>query len=150
MRLGLFAAASLSVVMPALAIETTDGNVIALADNAGVPLPSEDALIFTGQDVKPLTPDNSGFSADVKSVIADAKAISSIMGPTTWAILIGGFALVGFALRRSERVLHFDTEAASRRTDPPEDRSADSAPDASSRPHSGSDPALSARRDPVE
>jgi hypothetical protein len=155
LRLGLTAALALFVASPGAAQEAGDNSIVAeepgnAPDNTIVPPPSEESLIFTGQDVKPLTPDNSGFSAQVDSVIDNAKAISSIMGPTTWAILILGFGLVGYALRRSERVLKFDTEKASRRTDPPEHRSAGSGPDASTHPHSDSDPAPSARRDQAE
>jgi hypothetical protein len=117
-------------------------------DNSIQPELSEEGRIFTGQDVKPLTPDN--FSTRMDDAIAGAKGFASILGPEIWAILIAGFGLVGFVIRRSERVLKFDTEDASRRTTPPADPPGDSAPDASTPPHSDSDPAPSARRDQAE
>jgi hypothetical protein len=128
-----------------------DGNLVLTAEsNAAAPELSEEARVFSGEEpANPLAPHPS-FSARVDTAIKDARDFASFMGPETWAILIGGFALVGYAIRRSERVLNFDTERASRRTIPPEDRSAGSAPDASTPPHSDSDPAPSARRDPVE
>ena len=125
----------------------------AVVENVALPSPSEETLIFTGRDEKPLTPSKNGFSDGVASVVSGAKAFSSLLGPETWAILISGFGLVGFVVRRSERVLRFEPrrdDDASRRTGRPEDASAGSAPDASTPPHSGSDPAPSAPQAPVE
>ena len=147
-RLALLAAL---LAMPALAQNTEPGgNFIAVDDdNAAQPELSEEGRVYTGQETPPLTPDN--FATRMSDAIADAKAIASFMDPKIWAILIAGFGLVGFVIRRTEHVLKFDTEAgASRRTTPPEDRSAVSAPDASTPPHSDSDPAPSAPRAPVE
>jgi hypothetical protein len=153
-------AALLLLTTPVIAAEDVDNGSFAAkadngeADNSVVPTPSEETLIFTGQDEKPLTPSRNGFREGVDSVVAGAKAFSSWMGPEVWITLIGGFALVGFVLRRSERVLRFeprrDDDDASRRTDHPEYRSAGSGPDASTPPRSDSDPAPSARRDQAE
>jgi hypothetical protein len=117
-------------------------------DNSIQPELSEEGRIFTGQDVKPLTPDN--FSTRMDGAIEGAKSFASFLGPEIWALLIAGFGLVGFVIRRTERVLNFDTEKPSRRTDHPEHSKAGSGPDASNPPHSDSDPAPSARPDPVE
>jgi hypothetical protein len=128
-----------------------DGNVLLAAQsNSATAELSEEGRVFTGEEPEnPLAP-HPTFSARVDTAIKDARDFASIMGPETWAILIGGFALVGYAIRRSERVLNFDTDAASRRKAPPEHHSAGSGPDASSPPHSDSDPAPSARPDRVE
>jgi hypothetical protein len=128
--------------------QVTDDAASIHYDNSIQPELSEEGRIFTGQDIKPLTPDN--FSTRVDGAIAGAKSFASFLGPEIWALLIAGSGLVGFVIRRTERVLNFDTEKTSRRTDPPEDRSAGSARDASTRPHSGSDPAPSARPDQAE
>lgn len=157
MRFGIFAAVGLLLAAPvtaadngSFAVEQADANNV----SAVVPPPSEEALIFTGQDEKPLTPSRNGFREGVDSMVAGAKAFSSWLGPEVWIILIAGFGLVGFVVRRSERVLRFeprrDDEEITRRKDRPEHRSAESAPDASTPPHSGNDPAPSARQDPVE
>lgn len=156
-RLGLVAA-WLVVACPAIAAEDVDnGSFAAIAepDNAIVPPPSEEALIFTGRDERPLTPSKNGFSEGVDSVVSGAKVFSTLMGPETWAILIGGFALVGFAVRRSERVLRFEPrrdaeETSSRRTVHPERSQAGSGRDVSIPPRSGSDPAPSAPPAPIE
>jgi hypothetical protein len=155
MRLGVIAAASLMLAQPALAADDVENGSFAIeqADNSAVPAPSEEALIFTGQDEKPLTPSKNGFREGVDSVVAGARAFSSWMGPETWIFLILGFGLVGFVVRRSERVLRFEPrrdDDATDRTDHPEHPPARSAPDASTPPHSGSDPAPSARPGPVE
>lgn len=128
-----------------------DGNALVAAEgNAAAAELSEEGRVFAGEEpANPLAP-HPTLSARMDTAIQDAKDFASIMGPETWALLIGGFALVGYAIRRSERVLNFDTERASRRTTPPEDRSAGSAPNASTPPHSDSDPAPSAPRAPVE
>ena len=161
MRFGVLAAAFLVIAGPvhaAAADDVDNGSFVVeqadnAADNAIIPPPSEEALVFTGRDEKPLTPSRNGFRGGVDSVVAGAKAFSSWMGPEVWIILIAGFGLVGFVLRRSERVLRFeprrDTDVTDR-TDRPEHRSAGSAPDASTPPRSDSDPAPSARPDPVE
>lgn len=112
-------------------------------DNSIQPELSEEGRVFTGQDVKPLTPDN--FSTRMDGAIAEARSFASFLEPEIWAVLIGGFALVGFVIRRSERVLKFDTEDASRRKAPPASTPAASDPDASTPPRSDSDPAPSAR-----
>ncbi len=135
---------------PAVAVEDIEpGNfAVEQTQNSAVPAPSEEALVFTGQDEKPLTPSRNGFRGGVDSVVAGAQAISSWLGPETWAFLIVGFGVVGFVVRSSERVLRFEPRRdVIDRTDHPEDRSAASGPDASSRPHSDSDRAPSARRD---
>ncbi len=155
MRFGVLAAACLMLCAPALAAEDADNGSFAAveADNAIIPPPSEEALVFTGQDEKPLTPSRNGFRESVDDVVAGAKAFSTWMGPETWIFLILGFGLVGFVVRRSERVLRFEPrrdEDVSRRTDRPEHRSAGSGPDASTPPHSDSDPAPSARPDQAE
>ena len=141
---------ALVVAAPARAVDpvTEDTASSIHYDNSIQPELSEEGRIFTGQDVKPLTPDN--FSTRMDGAIAGAKSFASFLGPEVWALLIAGFGLVGFVIRRTERVLNFDTEKTSRRTDRPEDRSAASTPDASTPPHSGSDPAPSARPDRVE
>jgi hypothetical protein len=128
-----------------------DGNLVLTAEtNAAAPELSEEGRVFSGEEPEnPLAP-HPTLSARVDTAIQDAKDFASFMGPETWAILIGGFALVGYAIRRSERVLNFDTDAASRRKGRPEHRSAGSGPDASIPPYSGSDPAPSARRDQAE
>jgi hypothetical protein len=128
-----------------------DGNLVLTAEtNAAAPELSEEGRVFSGEEPEnPLAP-HPTLSARVDTAIQDAKDFASFMGPETWAILIGGFALVGYAIRRSERVLNFDTDAASRRKDRPEHRSAGSGPDASIPPHSDSDPAPSERRDQAE
>ena len=158
-RFGLIAAGCLLVAQPVRATEDVDNGSFAVeqadnaADNVIVPPPSEETLIFTGQDEKPLTPSRNGFREGVDSVVASAKAFSSWMGPDVWIILIAGFGLVGFVLRRSERVLRFEPrreEPPIDRTDRPEHRSAGSGPDASTRPRSDSDPVPSAPQDPVE
>jgi hypothetical protein len=153
-RLGVFAAACLLFAQPVAAADDVDNGSFAVeqADNVIVAPPSEETLIFTGQDEKPLTPSGNGFREGVDSVVAGAKAFSSWMGPEVWIILIAGFGLVGFVLRRSERVLRFEPrrEDPIDRTDRPEDRSVASGPDASTPPRSDSDPAPSARPDPVE
>ncbi len=153
MRFGVFAAAGLLLCAPALAANDSDNGSFAAveADNVIVPLPSEEALVFTGQDEKPLTPSRNGFRESVDEVVAGARAFSTWMGPETWIFLILGFGVVGFVVRRSERVLRFEPRRdVTDRTDHPEDRSAGSDPDASSRPHSDSDPAPSARPDQAE
>jgi hypothetical protein len=128
-----------------------EGNALLTAQtNSTAPELSEEGRVFTGEEpANPLAP-HPTLSTRMDTAIQDAKDFASIMGPETWAILIGGFALVGLVIRRSERVLDFDTERASRRTNPLEDQQEDSAPDASSPPHSGSGPAPSARRDQAE
>lgn len=128
-----------------------NGNVlVATEGNVAAAELSEEGRVFIGEEPEnPLAPQPT-LSARMDTAIQDAKDFASIMGPETWALLIGGFALVGYAIRRSERVLNFDTERASRRTTPPEDHSAGSAPNASTPPHSDSDPAPSAPRAPVE
>jgi hypothetical protein len=110
MRFGMFAAACLLIAVPVIAADDVDNGSFVVADNANnaMPTPSEEALIFTGQDEKPLTPARNGFRQGVDNVVAGARAFSTWMGPETWLILIGGFALVGFAVRRSERVLRFE------------------------------------------
>jgi hypothetical protein len=144
------AAASLLFAQPARAADDVDNSSFAVeqAENASVPAPSEETLVFTGQDEKPLTPSKNGFREGVESVVASARAFSSWLGPETWIALIAGFGLVGFVVRRSERVLRFEPrrdDPATDRRDRPEDRSAASDP-----AHSDSDPAPSARRDPTE
>ncbi len=146
-------AALLLCAAPALAAgEPDNGNfVVEEPTNSIVPAPSEEALVFTGQDEKPLTPSRNGFRESVDEVVAGARAFSTWMGPETWIFLILGFGVVGFVVRRSERVLRFEPRRdVTDRTDHPEDRSAGSDPDASSRLHSGSDPAPSARPDQAE
>lgn len=158
MRFGVLAAASLMLCAPAFAAEDADTGSFATveADNAIIPPPSEEALIFTGRDEKPLTPSRNGFRESVDDVVAGAKAFSTWMGPETWIFLIVGFGLVGFVVRRSERVLWFEPNRDDPREDPidrtdhPEHRSAGSGPDASTRPHSGNDPAPYARQDQAE
>jgi hypothetical protein len=138
---------------PVLATEDVDNSSFAtdLAENATAPLPSEEALVFTGRDEKPLTPSRNGFREGVDNVVAGARAFSSWLGPETWVFLILGFGVVGLVVRRSERVLRFEPQREPiDRTNPPEHRLAESGPDASTPPHSGSDPAPSARRDPIE
>lgn len=152
---GVLLAALLAGGLPAGAADGVDdesGFVLNESGNSAAPRPSEEALIFTGQDEAPLTPSGDGFRDGVESVVSGAQAFSSWLGPETWAILIGGFALVGFAVRRSERVLRFEPrrDPVTDRTDHPEDRSAGSAPDASTPPHSGSDRAPSAPQAPTE
>ena len=140
-------------VCPALAVEDVEQSdfVVEQADNSAVPPPSEEALVFTGRDEKPLTPSRNGFREGVDSVFAGAQALSSWLGPETWLFLIAGFGVVGFVVRSSERVLRFEPRRdAIDRTDHPEDQKAASGPDASTRPHLGSDPAPSARRDQAE
>lgn len=138
---------------PALAVEDVEqGNfVVEQTDNSAVPPPSEEALVFTGRDEKPLTPSRNGFREGVDSVVAGAQALSSWLGPETWVFLIVGFGVVGFVVRSSERVLRFEPRRdAIDRTDHPEDRTAASGRDASTRLHSGSDPAPSARQGQAE
>ena len=149
------AAALLMTATSANAAEDVDNGsfTVEQPDNAVIPPPSEEALIFTGRDERPLTPSKNGFADSVDSVVSGAKAFSSLMGPETWVILIVGFGLVGFVVRRSERVLRFEPrrdDDATRQTVHPERRSAGSPPDASTPPHSGSDPAPSARPDQAE
>ncbi len=150
------AAVALSLAMPVTAADDVDNGDFAVAEpqnGAAMPPPSEETLIFTGQDEKPLTPSKNGFREGVDSVVAGARAFSSWLGPEVWVVLIAGFGLVGFVVRRSETVLRFEPrrgDEPKRRTAPPEDRPAASAPDASTPPHSGSDPAPSAPPDPVE
>ena len=159
MRFGVLAAACLFIAAPVMAADDVDNGSFVVehadnaADNAIMPPPSEETLIFTGQDEKPLTPSRNGFRGGVDSVVAGAKAFSSWMGPEVWIILIAGFGLVGFVLRRSERVLRFEPrreEPPIDRTGHPEDRSAGSVRDASTPPHSDSDPAPSAPQDQAE
>jgi hypothetical protein len=155
MRFGVFAAACLFIAAPLVAADDVDNGSFVVTDeqsNSAVPAPSEEALIFTGQDEKPLTPARNGFREGVDNVVAGAKAFSSWMGPEIWLILIGGFGLVGFAVRRSERVLRFEPrrEGPTDRTGHPEDQLAASAPDASTPPHSDNGPAPSARRGQAE
>jgi hypothetical protein len=128
-----------------------EGNALLTAEtNSTAPELSEEGRVFTGEEpANPLAP-HPTLSTRMDTAIQDAKDFASIMGPETWAILIGGFALIGLVIRRSERVLDFDTERATRRTNCPEDRPGDSAPDASTRPRSDSDPAPSARQDQAE
>ncbi len=157
-RLGAFAALCLLVAGPVRAADDADNSdfTVVESDNAIIPPPSEEALVFTGQDEKPLTPPRNGFRGGIDNVVAGARAFSSWMGPETWMILIGGFALVGFAVRRSERVLRFEPNRENPRDDPidrtdhPEHPKVASGPDASSPLHSGSDPAPSARPDQAE
>jgi len=144
------ALAAALLAAPALAAEPVDDEFFTENEAANIiPAPSEEALIFTGEKVRPLTPKPT-FSQRMEGVIAEAKTITSILSPTIWAILIAGFAFVGLILRKSERVLHFDPDAPSRRKAHPEDASAGSDPDASTPPHSGSDPAPSARSNQAE
>jgi hypothetical protein len=154
MRFGVTAAACLMLCAPALAVEDADNGSFAAveAGNTVIPPPSEEALVFTGQDEKPLTPSPNGFRESVDEVVAGAKAFSTWMGPETWIFLILGFGLVGFVVRRSERVLRFEPNRDDPidRTDHPEHRSAGSGPDASTPPHSDNDPAPSVRRDQAE
>ncbi len=159
LRFGMLAAIGFLLVAPVTAADDVDNGSFAVeqadANQAGavVPPPSEETLIFTGQDEKPLTPSRNGFRGGVDSVVAGAKAFSSWMGPEVWIILIAGFGLVGFVLRRSERVLRFEPrreEPPIDRTGHPEDRSAGSVRDASTPPHSDSDPAPSAPQDQAE
>ena len=151
------ALACLLLAPPVHATEVVDNGSVAaqdnVADNAIAPPQSEEALVFTGRDEKPLTPSKNGFADSVHNVVSGARAFSSLLGPETWLILIGGFGLVGFVVRRSERVLRFEPrrdEDTTRRTDRPEHHSAESGPDASTPPHSGNDPAPSAPQAPVE
>ena len=127
LRLRALAAACLLLTAPALAAEDADNGSFAAVevDNAIIPPPSEEALVFTGQDEKPLTPSRNGFRESVDDVVAGAKAFSSWMGPETWVFLILGFGLVGFVVRRSERVLRFEPrrDDAIDQTDHPEHRS---------------------------
>lgn len=149
LRLAL-AAACLSLGASAWSAEPVDEEFFTENEAVNViPPPSEEALIFTGEKVTPLTPSPT-FSQRMDTVLAEAKTFTSFLSPTIWAILIAGFALVGFVVRKSERVLHFDPDAVSRRKARPEDASAGSAPDASTPPHSGTDPAPSAPRDQAE
>ncbi len=154
MRFGVFAAACLFIAAPVIAADDGDnGNFVVAEDaNSVVPPPSEEALIFTGQDEKPLTPARNGFREGVDSVVSGAKTFSSWLGPEVWAIVIAGFGLIGFVLRRSERVLRFEPrrEGPIDQTVHPEHRSAGSGPDASTPPRSDNDPAPSAPRDPTE
>lgn len=153
MRFGIIVAACLCIAAPVVAADDADNGTFVAAEesNSAVPAPSEEALVFTGRDEQPLTPARNGFRQGVDDVVAGAQAISSYMGPEIWLILIGGFGLVGFVVRRSERVLRFEPRRdVIDRTDPPEHRSVASAPDASTPPHSDSDPAPSARRDQAE
>jgi hypothetical protein len=148
-----FAAGCLLLAIPAVAAQNADNASFATdqADNSIIPAPSEEALIFTGQDERPLTPSKNGFREGVDSVVAGAKAFSSWLGPETWIALIAGFGLVGFVVRRSERVLRFEPRRdAIDRIDPPERPTAASAPDASTPPHSDSDPAPSLPQAPTE
>ena len=110
MRFGVLAAACLFIAAPVVAADDADNGSFVVAEEANsvVPAPSEEALIFTGQDEKPLTPARNGFRESVDDVVAGARAFSSWMGPETWLILIGGFGLVGLVVRRSERVLRFE------------------------------------------
>ena len=152
-RHGAIAALLAVCACPAYAVEEIEpGNFSSeQPDNSAVPAPSEEALVFTGQDEKPLTPSRNGFRGGVDSVVASAQAISSWLGPETWILLIVGFGVVGFVVRSSERVLRFEPRRdAIDRTDHPELAQVGSAPDASTPPHSGSDPAPSARPDRVE
>ena len=152
-RFAALAAALLACAPSAIAANDVDNGSFAVieANNATVPPPSEEALIFTGQDEKPLTPSRDGFRGGVDSVVSGAKAFSTWMGPETWIFLILGFGVVGFVVRRSERVLRFEPRRdVTDQTNHPEHRSAGSGPDASTPPHSGSDPAPSARRDQAE
>ena len=152
-RFAALATALVACAPPAMAAEDVDNGSFAgiEANNATVPPPSEEALIFTGQDEKPLTPSQDGFRGGVDSVVSGAKAFSTWMGPETWIFLILGFGVVGFVVRRSERVLRFEPRRdVTDQTNHPEHRSAGSGPDASTPPHSGSDPAPSARRDQAE
>ena len=153
-RFGALAAALLWFANPAIAADDVDNGsfVVADADNRIVPPPSEEALIFTGQDEKPLTPSRDGFRGGVDTVVSGAKAFSTWMGPETWIFLILGFGVVGLVVRRTERVLRFEPrrDDVTDRTDHPEHRSAESGQDASTRPHSDNDPAPSARRDQAE
>ena len=156
MRGGAFAAAWLLAATPVLAVENDDEVSFAtenVASNAVVAPPSEEALIFTGRDERPLTPSKNGFAHDVGNMVSGAKAFSTWLGPETWIILIAGFGLVGFVLRRSERVLRFEPRRdgdVTRRKDLPEDLSAASDQDASSHPRSGSGRAPSAPPDQAE
>ncbi len=149
------AAVALLGAGPVLSAEDNETGNFSIEQNqsSAVPPLSEEALVFTGRDEKPLTPSRNGFRESVDNVVAGARAFSSWMGPETWAFLIVGFGVVGFVVRRSERVLRFEPRreaAAIDRTDHPEGHSAASDPDASSRPHSGSDPAPSARQGQAE
>ena len=154
LRLRIIAAACLFICAPTFAADDVDNGSFAVvqADNAIIPPPSDEALVFTGQDEKPLTPSRNGFREGVDDVVAGAKVFSTWMGPETWVFLILGFGLVGFVVRRSERVLRFEPrrDDAIDQTDHPEHRSAGAGPDASNPPHSDSDPAPSARPDRVE
>lgn len=155
MRFGMFAAACLLIAAPVIAADEPDNASFAgieVGDNAVVLSPSEEALVFTGQDQKPLTPARNGFREGVDSVVSGARTFSSWLGPEIWITLIAGFGLLGYVLRRSERVLRFEPNRDDPidQTDHPEHRSAGSGPDASSPPHSDSDPAPSARRDQAE
>lgn len=153
-RFGALAAALALCAVPLAAADNVDNGSFAAEQegNSVLPPPSEEALVFTGQDEKPLTPSRNGFRGGVDSVVAGARAFSSWMGPETWIFLILGFGVVGLVVRRSERVLRFEPrrEDPIDQTDHPEHRSAESVPDASSRLHSDSDPAPSARRDQAE
>jgi hypothetical protein len=153
-RFGALAAAWLLAVSPVLAAEEADNAsfVVEPPDNGVIPAPSEEALVFTGQDEKPLTPSRNGFREGVDSVVAGARTFSSWLGPETWAFLILGFGVVGFVVRRSERVLRFEPRRDDPidRTDHPEDQLADSGRDASIPPHSDNVPAPSARPDRAE
>ena len=135
-----------------LATEAVAPDNFAAENQSDVTLPtlSEEGRIFTGEDIRPLTPTDRSFSHRVESAIADAKSFASFMGPETWAMLIGGFALIGLAIRSSERVLHFDPDARARRKGRPETPMAASDPDASTPPRSGSARAPSVPPDPVE
>jgi hypothetical protein len=154
MRFGTFAAACLFIAAPVIAADDDlDNGSFVVGDNANdvVPAPSEEALIFTGQDEKPLTPARNGFREGMNSVVSGARTFSSWMGPEVWVIVIAGFGLIGFVLRRSERVLRFEPRRDPiDQTDHPEHPTAGSGPDASTRPRSGSDPAPFARRDQAE
>ena len=76
-----------------------------------------------------------------------SQAINSQIGEFCRQATSGRYPFV----RSSERVLRFEPRRdAIDRTDHPEDQKAASGPDASTRPHSGSDPAPSARRDQAE
>ena len=153
-RHGAIAALLAVCACPAYAVEEIEPGNFASEQphNSAVPAPSEEALVFTGQDEKPLTPSRNGFRGGVDSVVASAQAISSWLGPETWILLIVGFGIVGFVVRSSERVLRFEPrrDDAIDRTDHPEHRSAGLGRDASTPPRSDSDPAPSARPDRVE
>ena len=73
------AAALLACAPPAIAANDVDNGSFAgiEANNATVPPPSEEALVFTGQDEKPLTPSRDGFRSGVDSVVSGAKAFST-------------------------------------------------------------------------